>query len=69
MDSLLSNSGISAGLPGGLYTSPPNSCSNCFLPRSELMAVMPSSFFSYGSKPASVTVAATAAFTITSAFY
>ena len=37
------------GLPGGLYTSSPNSSSNFFFPSNVLMAVMPRSFFSYGS--------------------
>ena len=41
---LLSDSGTNVGLPGGLYTSSPNSFSNFFFPSIVLMAVMPRSF-------------------------
>lgn len=48
-DVLHLHGGTNVGLPGGLYTSSPNSSSNFFFPSIVLMAVMLRSFFSYGS--------------------
>ena len=55
----LSLSGTRVGLPCGFSIYADRSSSKRDLPRSFCMAVMPRSFFSYGSYPASVTALAT----------